>query len=79
MSVAESVVEKLQSLTPEQQREVVELVDALAKTNATKTNATKSRRRSLMGLFSDLNVHITEEDIEEARREMWGNFPREDI
>ncbi|HVS80917.1 MAG TPA: hypothetical protein VHE60_04220 [Pyrinomonadaceae bacterium] len=79
MSVAESVVEKLQSLTPEQQREVVELVDALAKTNATKTNATKSPRRSLMGLFSDLNVHITEEDIEEARREMWGNFPREDI
>lgn len=22
---------------------------------------------------------ITEEDIAEARREMWGNFPREDI
>jgi hypothetical protein len=36
-------------------------------------------RRSLMGLFSDLNVHITEEDIAEARREMWDNFPREDI
>jgi len=36
-------------------------------------------RRSLMGLFSDLNVHITEEDITEARREMWGNFPRGDI
>jgi uncharacterized protein with von Willebrand factor type A (vWA) domain len=75
MSVAESVVEKLQSLTPEQQREVAELVDALA----AKTNATKTPRRSLMGLFSDLNVHITEGDIAEARREMWGNFPREDI
>ncbi len=75
MSVAESVVEKLRSLTPEQQREVAALVDALA----AKTNPTKTPRRSLMGLFSDLNVHITEEDIAEARREMWGNFPREDI
>jgi hypothetical protein len=23
-----------------------------------------------------LNIHITEEDIGEARREMWSNFPR---
>ena len=73
MSVAESVVEKLQSLTPEQQREVVELVDALA----AKTNATKQPRRSLLGLCADLGIKITEEDITEARKEMWGNFPRD--
>ena len=29
------------------------------------------------GLWADLNIHITEEDIAEARREMWGNFPRD--
>ena len=34
-------------------------------------------RRSLRGLWADLNVHITEEDIAEARREMWGSFPSE--
>ena len=34
-------------------------------------------RKSLMGLWRGLN--ITEEDIEEARREMWSDFPREDI
>ena len=73
MSVAESVVEKLQSLTPEQQREVAELVDALA----AKTNATKTPRRSLLGLCADLGIKITEEDIAEARKEMWGNFPRD--
>jgi hypothetical protein len=28
-------------------------------------------------LWADLGVDITEEDIAEARREMWGNFPRE--
>ena len=34
---------------------------------------------SLHGLWKDLYVDITEEDIAEARREAWGNFPREDI
>jgi hypothetical protein len=34
-------------------------------------------RKSLRGLWKGLN--ITEEDIAEARREMWGNFPREDF
>jgi hypothetical protein len=27
--------------------------------------------------LADLNVNLTEEDIREARQEMWGNFPRE--
>jgi len=72
MSVAESVLQKIQSLTPDQQRKVMNLVDELAKAN---TN--KHHRRSLMGVFSHLNIHITEDDIAEARREMWGNFPRE--
>ena len=72
MSVAESVIEKIQSLTPDQQREVMHLVDELAKAN---TN--RHYRRSLMGMFSHLNIHITEDDIAEARREMWGKFPRE--
>ncbi len=34
-------------------------------------------RKSLRGLWSGLDV--TEEDIAQARREMWGDFPREDI
>ena len=34
-------------------------------------------RKSLRGLWRGLD--ITEEEITEARREMWGNFPREDI
>ncbi|HEX8683129.1 MAG TPA: hypothetical protein VF707_12495 [Ardenticatenaceae bacterium] len=34
-------------------------------------------RKSLYGLWKGIN--ITEEDIAEARREMWGNFPREDL
>jgi hypothetical protein len=35
------------------------------------------QRRSLRGLWRGLD--ITGEDIIEARREMWGSFPREDV
>ena len=37
----------------------------------------KKPKRSLYGLWAGTNVSA--EDIDEARREMWGNFPREDI
>ena len=37
------------------------------------------KRKSLYGLWKDLNVHLTTEDIDQARQEMWANFPREDI
>ena len=37
----------------------------------------KKPRRSLLALWADLNIHITEEDIAEARREMRSNFPRD--
>jgi hypothetical protein len=33
--------------------------------------------RSLYGLWADLD--ISADEIDEARREMWSNFPREDI
>ena len=36
-------------------------------------------RKSLYGLWANRGIDITEEDIDEIRREMWGNFPREDI
>ena len=35
--------------------------------------------RSLRGLWKDLGFDITAEEIDQARREAWANFPREDI
>jgi len=35
--------------------------------------------RSLLGLCADLGPTPSAEDIDEVRREMWKNFPREDI
>jgi hypothetical protein len=36
-------------------------------------------RRTIRELQIDTDVNISEEDISEARREMWGRFPREDV
>jgi len=40
-------------------------------------NGPKKPRRGLLGLWSDLNTHITEEDNAQARREMRSKFPRD--
>lgn len=72
MSIEKSAIERLESLTPEQQLALLEFLNSLAD-----TNRPKGPRRSLRGLLADLGVSISEKDIEEARREMWGNFPRD--
>lgn len=72
MTLEEQVLEKLRDLPPEKQKEVLDFVESLKE-----KNGTKSARRSLRGLWKDLNIEITEEDIAEARREMWGKFPRD--
>ena len=72
MTIEEMVLEKLRGLPPEKQKEVLEFVESLKP-----PGITRKPLRSLEGLLEDLNVDITEEDIAAARREMWGNFPRD--
>jgi len=72
MSIEQMVIEKLRALPPDKQAEVLDFAEYL--------NRKSSRcqpRRSLEGLWADFGVDITEADIAEARREMWGNFPRD--
>ena len=72
MTIEEMVLEKLRGLPPEKQKEVLEFVESLKP-----VGGPKKPLRSLEGLLEDLHIDITEEDIAEARREMWGNFPRD--
>jgi hypothetical protein len=74
MTIEDSVIEKLRTLPPERKQQVLDFVEFLEQ-----KSAVKQPRRSVEGLWADLGVQITEEDINEARREMWGNFPRDDI
>lgn len=72
MTIEQQVVETLRDLPPEKQKEVLDFVHFLKE-----KNGTRKPLRSLRGLWADLDIDITEEDIAEARREMWGNFPRD--
>jgi len=35
-----------------------------------------AQRKNPRGLFADRGVHITAEEIDEARRQAWSDFPR---
>lgn len=69
---AQALWEKLRSLPPEEQQAVLDYAESLQQ-----KNAPPRPQLSFIGMFADQGVHITEEEIAEARREMWGNFPRE--
>ena len=71
MTIEQAVVEKLRVLPVEKQREVLDFVEFLHR-----KSMPKPPRRGLKGLWADLKIDITEDDIAEVRREMWGNFPR---
>ncbi|MGI8743075.1 MAG: hypothetical protein ACR2NN_11010 [Bryobacteraceae bacterium] len=69
-AIEEAVVAKLRELSADKQQEVLDFASFLG---------TKPKRplKSLYGLWKDFGISISEEDIAEARKEMWGNFPRE--
>jgi hypothetical protein len=72
MSIEQKLLEKVRGLSLDKQQEVLEFAQSLSK-----TENPRKPLHSLEGLWKDLNIEITEEDIAEARREMWGNFPRD--
>jgi len=69
MTIEQAVIEKLRALPVEKQREVLDFVEFLQR-----KSAPKPPLRSLKGLWADLKIDITQDDIAEARREMRGNL-----
>jgi EAL domain-containing protein (putative c-di-GMP-specific phosphodiesterase class I) len=72
MRIPELVLEKLRELPPDKQRAVLEFVESLRE-----NGELAKPLKGFEGLLEEYNVQITAEDIAEARREMWGNFPRD--
>ncbi|MEG4346248.1 DUF2281 domain-containing protein [Microcoleus sp. A003_D6] len=72
MNLEQAVLDKLRELPPERQQEVLDFAEFLQQ-----KTMPKRPLKSAKGLCADLKVDITEEDIAQARQEMWGNFPRE--
>ncbi|MBV8896689.1 MAG: hypothetical protein JO051_09270 [Acidobacteriaceae bacterium] len=71
MSLEEAILDAVRALPPEQQQEIL--------THATRLRAegtTPGPRRNVKGLWADLGISLSAEDIDANRREMWKNFPR---
>jgi hypothetical protein len=74
MSLQTELIDKIRKLPDNQQLLVKALVDELAR-GRDRSQPTGSP--TWFGALEHFKVEITEEDIAEARKEMWGNFPRE--
>ncbi|MDQ2098665.1 MAG: DUF2281 domain-containing protein [Tychonema bourrellyi B0820] len=74
MNLEQAVVDKLRTLPPERQQEVLDFAEFLQQ-----KTIFKRPLKSVKGMCADLKVDITEEDIAQVRQEMWKYFPREDI
>ncbi len=72
MTIEQAVLENFRQLLPDQQKEVLNFVQFLKE-----KSSPQKPRPSLYGLWSDLDIEITQADITELRQEMWGNFPKE--
>lgn len=73
MTLKENIVATVETLSTAEQQEILDFAQFLK--SKSQTNG-KKKVKSLEGLWK--NVDISAEDIDEARREMWGNFPREE-
>jgi hypothetical protein len=73
-TILDQIKELLTKLTPQEKAEAVALLGAALK--AELPEAAPTRRHSARGLWAELGTAPSAEDIDQARREMWGNFPR---
>lgn len=71
----EKVIDMARGLSPLEKVRLVEEVMTLLHGDLSESKP--GPKRSLYGILP--NTGLTEEDIAEVRKEMWGNFPREDI
>ncbi len=69
MTIQEQIVAKLQDLPTEKQQTVLELVESLSHPQGALEGSNEVR-----GLWADLRVNVSVEDIEQARQEMWGKY-----
>jgi hypothetical protein len=74
MSFEQAILDAVRSLPFEKQQEILSHANRLRL-----EAAPKKTFRSIKGILAGRGISVSAEDINEARREMWKNFPREDI
>lgn len=76
MQTYDDVLTIAQQLSPSDKARLLEDVSAALRRDLAQS-VLNQPKRSLLGLWE--GVSVSEADIDEARREMWSDFPREDI
>ena len=74
MSVEQAILEAVKALPTDKQQEIL--------SHATRLRDEAIPRKpfkSVKGLWADLGISLSAEEIDENRREMSKNFPREDV
>lgn len=76
MRTYDDVLTLAQQLSPSDKARLLEDISAALRRDLVH-EASGQPRRSLLGMWE--GVRVSDVDIDEVRREMWGEFPREDI
>jgi hypothetical protein len=80
MSVEQAILKVVRELPADKQQEVLNHANSLRQANSQPHDSDLKRPfKSVKGLWSDLGISLSAEDIEMNQREMWKNFPREEI
>lgn len=74
MTSYQNILEQAQQLSPSEKARLLADISASLQADLRTSGQPK---RSLLGIWE--GVDISAEDIDQARDEMWGKFPREDI
>ena len=77
--IFEEVLSLVRQLTPGQKLRLIEAIVPDLEEPLQRAEEGAKPLRSLYGLWQDFGVSLSAEEIDEARRQMWEHFPREDI
>ena len=72
MSLEQQILEAVRDLPDDKQQEILSHATRLRE-----ETAVKKPFKSIRGICSDLGISISAEEVDENRREMWKNSPRE--
>ena len=75
MTLEQAILDAVRALPPDKQEEVLNHAQHLRELIM---QAGRPRRMG-RGLWANLNIDLSAEEIDEARREMWKNFPKVDF
>jgi len=74
LTLEQAILEAVRALPAEKQQEILHHATRLRR-----QTTDKRPLRSVKGLWADLGISLSAEELKENQNEMWKNFPREHI